>query len=85
MPGDATALWVLSGRIRLSVFGDDGAETAVAVLESGECFGPIPRVDERVPASAEAIEDTELLVLDAASTVDPVVARFLEDAGIPSA
>lgn len=67
LPVDARVVWVISGRVRLSVFDDDGAETAWAVLESGECFHPGSRVDEKPPAVAEAIEDVELAVLDDAT------------------
>lgn len=67
LPADAQIVWVVSGRVRLSVFDAEGAETAWAVLESGECFHPGTRIDEVPPAVAEAIEDVELVVLDAAS------------------
>lgn len=83
VPADATVLWIVSGRIRLSSFAEDGAETALAILELGACFGPADRVDGRPSGTAEALEDSEVIAFTPAAIAgDERVARLFEAAGI---
>lgn len=77
LPADTVLVWITSGRVRLSVFDDDGAETVVAVLDPDAYFAPGPRDGDLVDLVAEAIEATEVIAFDAAAwESEPVASMF---------
>jgi len=62
-PGDSMFILV-SGRVRVALFGESGRELTLGELHAGEYFGEMSLIDNR-PRSANviAIDDTVLLVL----------------------
>jgi CRP/FNR family transcriptional regulator, cyclic AMP receptor protein len=53
-----------SGRIKVTILGDDGREIILSILSPGDFFGEIALLDDDPrSATAIAIEDTELLCL----------------------
>ena len=77
-------IWVLSGRIRLAAFEPDGAETVLAILEAGECFGLGRDADGVVGGTAEALEDADVVGLSAAVIgADDELLRLLRAAEVP--
>ncbi len=70
---------ILRGRVKVSIFGDDGKEVTLSTLSEGDFFGDMALLDSE-PRSATTIaeEDCELLLLQQADFV-----RNLEqDAGM---
>jgi CRP/FNR family transcriptional regulator/CRP/FNR family cyclic AMP-dependent transcriptional regulator len=59
------ALYVIrSGRVKIRLTAEDGRETVLAILSSGDCFGELAVLDgEPRSADAVAMERTETLVL----------------------
>ena len=70
VPSGTRVIWMVSGRVRLSAFDAEGAETILAVLEPGSCFGLGARRDDVVGATAEALEATEIVTFDASALAD---------------
>lgn len=62
-PGD-TLFMISSGRIRVTILGDDGREVILSMLGAGDFFGEMALLDQE-PRSATAIaaDETELLSL----------------------
>lgn len=62
-PGDAVFI-LLSGRVKVALFGDNGRELTLSLLGPGELFGEMSLLDNR-PRSANviAIEDATMLAL----------------------
>lgn len=57
---------LLSGRVRVSVYSEDGLQFFAAQLAKGEWFGEVPLLDEVARAfHVEAIESSEVAVLPA--------------------
>jgi CRP-like cAMP-binding protein len=62
-PGDSFFM-ILSGRIKVTILGDDGREVILSILGSGDFFGELALLDDEPrSATAMAIEPTELLSL----------------------
>jgi CRP/FNR family transcriptional regulator/CRP/FNR family cyclic AMP-dependent transcriptional regulator len=55
---------ILSGRVKVTILGDDGREIILSILNPGDFFGEMALLDnEPRSATAIAVEDTELLCL----------------------
>src|SRR5260221_8061347 len=55
---------IISGRIKVTILGDDGREIILSILGPGDFFGEMALLDnEPRSATAIAVEDTELLSL----------------------
>lgn len=69
-PGDALCVLV-QGRARVALFGENGREMILAVLQPGDFFGEMSLFDGK-PRSANVLadEDSVLLVLDRASFLE---------------
>ncbi len=56
--------FLLSGRAKVTLYGEDGREIVLAVLEAGEMFGEMSIIDDKPrSANVEAVRDIECLVL----------------------
>jgi CRP/FNR family transcriptional regulator len=64
---------IIDGAVKISAYHSDGREAVIAVLGSGDVFGELSLFD-RAPRSADAtaIEDTQLLSLDAQALTDAI-------------
>lgn len=67
---------IVDGAVKISAYNTDGREALIAVLGPGDVFGELSLFDE-APRSADAtaIEDTELLSLDAPALNEGIVAH----------
>jgi CRP-like cAMP-binding protein len=55
---------ILSGEVKMSNYNDDGREFIQGIFYDGQPFGEPPLfLDQRYPASASAVENSEILVL----------------------
>ncbi|MEM1400465.1 MAG: Crp/Fnr family transcriptional regulator, partial [Pseudomonadota bacterium] len=62
-PGDSM-MAVLSGRVRICCYSEEGKELTLNIIDRGSCFGEIALLDgESRTADAVAMETTELLVV----------------------
>ncbi len=58
---------ILDGRIKVTILGDDGREIILSLLGAGDFFGEMALLDnEPRSATAIAVEETELLILNRA-------------------
>lgn len=56
---------IVSGRVRISIMGEDGQERDLALLDPGECFGEMSMLDgSDRSATATAMVPTETLILN---------------------
>ncbi len=56
--------FILSGRAKVTLYGEEGREIVLAVLEQGEMFGEMSIIDDKPrSANVEAVRDLECLVL----------------------
>jgi CRP/FNR family transcriptional regulator len=67
---------ITDGAVKISAYHSDGREAVLAVLGPGDVFGELSLFDS-APRSADAtaIEDTELLSLDAQALTEAIVAQ----------
>lgn len=66
---------ILKGRVKISVFSDEGREVVLAVMRAGDFFGEIAALDGSArTADASAIEDCEILSI-ARKDLFPVLER----------
>jgi CRP/FNR family cyclic AMP-dependent transcriptional regulator len=73
---------ILSGRIKVTILGDDGREVILSMLSPGDFFGEMALLDDEPrSATAIAVEETELLSLQRSDFESVVAAK----AGISSA
>jgi CRP-like cAMP-binding protein len=75
--------FVVNGRVRLVVTGDDGAVFPVRTLEEGDFIGQTTLTREAVAASAYALEEVTVLQIDR-EHIEELVARkplLLQDIG----
>jgi CRP-like cAMP-binding protein len=62
-PGDAMFL-IVSGRVKVGIFGENGREVTLSVLRQGQCFGEMSLFDGKErSANCIATEPTTLVVL----------------------
>jgi CRP/FNR family transcriptional regulator, cyclic AMP receptor protein len=62
-----TLFMIVSGRVKVSILGDDTREVILSVLGAGDFFGEMALLDDEPrSASAIAVEDCELLTLQRA-------------------
>lgn len=62
-PGDSMFL-IVSGRVKVSIFGENGREVTLSLLRSGQCFGEMSLFDGKErSANCIATEPTTLVVL----------------------
>jgi CRP-like cAMP-binding protein len=66
--------FVVSGRVRLVVTGDDGAMIPVRTLEEGDFLGQTALTREPVAASAYALEEVTVLQIER-EYIEELVAR----------
>lgn len=68
--GDAV-YFILSGRVKVTLYGEEGREIVLAVLAEGEMFGEMSIIDDKPrSANVEAITDLECLVINKAGFLD---------------
>ena len=56
--------FILSGRAKVTLYGEEGREIVLSVLEEGEMFGEMSIIDDKPrSANVEVVRDLECLVL----------------------
>lgn len=67
---------IVEGAVKISAYHQDGREAVIAVLGPGDVFGELSLFDQAArSADASAIEDTELLSLDANAMTEAIAAH----------
>lgn len=62
-PGDSV-YFILSGRAKVTLYGEEGGEIVLAVLKEGDMFGEMSIIDDKPrSANVEAIKDIECLIV----------------------
>ncbi len=65
--GDAV-YFILSGRVNVTLYGEEGREIVLAVLKEGDMFGELSIIDDQPrSANVEAVKKLECLVINKAS------------------
>jgi len=68
--GDAV-YFILSGRGKVTLYGEEGREIVLALLKEGDMFGEMPIIDGKPrSANVEVIKDMECLVVNRAAFLD---------------
>src|SRR3972149_4814196 len=68
--GDAV-FFILSGRVKVTLYGEEGREIVLAVLKEGDMFGELSIIDDKPrSANVEAITDIQCLVVSKAAFLE---------------
>src|SRR3972149_5709943 len=68
--GDAV-YFILSGRVKVTLYGEEGREIVLAVLKEGDMFGELSIIDDKPrSANVEAITDIQCLVVSKAAFLE---------------
>lgn len=68
--GDAV-YFILSGRVKVTLYGEEGREIVLAVLKEGDMFGELSIIDDKPrSANVEAIADLQCLVVSKAAFLE---------------
>ena len=68
--GDAV-FFVISGKVKVTLYGEEGREIVLAVLGDGDMFGEMSIIDDKPrSANVEAVSDLECLVIGKAGFLD---------------
>lgn len=68
--GDAV-YFILSGRVKVTLYGEEGREIVLAVLKEGDMFGELSIIDDKPrSANVEAITDIHCLVVSKAAFLE---------------
>lgn len=69
-PGDAV-FFILSGRVKVTLYGEEGREIVLAILNEGDMFGEMSIIDDKPrSANVEAVQDLQCLVVTKSAFLD---------------
>lgn len=68
--GDAV-YFILSGRVKVTLYGEEGREIVLSILNEGDMFGEMSIIDDKPrSANVEAIKDLECLVVSKSAFIE---------------
>lgn len=68
--GDAV-YFIISGRVKVTLYGEEGREIVLSILNEGDMFGEMSIIDDKPrSANVEAIKELECLVVNKSSFID---------------
>lgn len=68
--GDAV-YFILSGRVKVTLYGEEGREIVLSILNEGDMFGEMSIIDDKPrSANVEAIKDLECLVISKSAFIE---------------
>ena len=69
-PGDAV-FFMISGRVKVTLYGEEGREIVLALLNEGDMFGEMSIIDDKPrSANVEAVQDLQCLVVTKSAFLD---------------
>ena len=69
-PGDAV-FFIISGRVKVTLYGEEGREIVLAILNEGDMFGEMSIIDDKPrSANVEAVQDLMCLVVTKGAFLD---------------
>ena len=69
-PGDAV-FFMISGRVKVTLYGEEGREIVLAILNEGDMFGEMSIIDDKPrSANVEAVQDLQCLVVTKSAFLD---------------
>lgn len=69
-PGEAV-FFIISGRVKVTLYGEEGREIVLAILNDGDMFGEMSIIDDKPrSANVEAVQDLQCLVVTKGAFLD---------------